>query len=106
MNKPSRKTPNNRIIGGGEEGAASTDTLDLPGIAKIPLSRRARATGGPSAGNAAHHHLRQAPAAAATLLPAGQHPARFKSIPAKSKLSTSQARPCTGPVPTKNQKIP
>jgi tRNA dimethylallyltransferase len=36
MNKPSRKTPNNRIIGGGEEGAASTDTLNLPGIEKNP----------------------------------------------------------------------
>jgi transposase len=37
---------------------ASTDTLDLLGIAKTLLSRRARITGDPSS-NAAYHHLRE-----------------------------------------------
>jgi len=38
---------------------ASTDTLDLLGIAKTLLSRRARLTGDTSSNNAAYHHLRE-----------------------------------------------
>lgn len=38
---------------------ASTDTLDLLGIAKTLLSRRARLTGDTSSGNATYHHLRE-----------------------------------------------
>ena len=38
---------------------ASTDTLDLIGIAKTLLSRRARATGDTTATSAAYHHLRE-----------------------------------------------
>ncbi len=38
---------------------ASTDTLDLLGIAKTLLSRRARITGDTTSGNAAYHHLRE-----------------------------------------------
>ncbi len=38
---------------------ASTDTLDLLGIAKTLLSRRARLTGDTSSSNAAYHHLRE-----------------------------------------------
>lgn len=38
---------------------ASTDTLDLLGIAKTLLSRRARSTGDTSATAAAYHHLRE-----------------------------------------------
>jgi transposase len=38
---------------------ASTDTLDLLGIAKTLLSRRARATGGTSANATVYHHLRE-----------------------------------------------
>ena len=38
---------------------ASTDTLDLLGIAKTLLSRRARLTGGASSPNPAYHHLRE-----------------------------------------------
>ena len=38
---------------------ASTDTLDLLGIAKTLLARRARLTSDSSSGNAAYHHLRE-----------------------------------------------
>jgi len=38
---------------------ASTDVLDLLGIAKTLLSRRARATGDSGSNNAAYHHLRE-----------------------------------------------
>jgi hypothetical protein len=38
---------------------ASTDTLDLLGIAKTLLSRRARLTGDGGAANPAYHHLRE-----------------------------------------------
>ena len=38
---------------------ASTDTLDLLGIAKTLISRRARLTGDSSSDNAAYHHIRE-----------------------------------------------
>ncbi len=42
-----------------ENFLASTDTLDLLGIAKTLLSRRARLTGDTSSANPAYHHLRE-----------------------------------------------